>query len=106
MWSKTNLFDNGCRPNIVLLELLAIIMAVELWAPLLTRKVITLRSSNMATVVFIDKMKADIPVVITLLCHITFTCLQFQIHLQGVHIEGIKNLESDLIPRGTDEKFL
>ena len=97
MWSKTDLFDNGCKPNIALLELLAIIMAVELWAPLLTRKVITLRSSNMSTVVFINKMKADIPTTIILLCHVTLTCLQFQIHLQAVHIEGIKNLKSDLM---------
>ena len=66
-WSETNLFDNGYKPNIALLKLLAIVIAVETWAADLASKSIVLHSDNMATVIFINKMRADIPAAMELL---------------------------------------
>ena len=106
MWKDMSLFEDSYKPNIALLELFAIVIAVELWAPQLSGWAITLRTDNMATVVFINKMKADIPACMKLLRHVTLTCLKFQILLRARHIKGVNNLESDWISHGMNQKFL
>ena len=78
-----NLFNNEYKPNIALLELLVIVIAVEMWAAELAGKSIVLHLNNMATVMFINKMQADIPAAMELLRHITKTCLHFQIYLKA-----------------------
>ena len=82
-WSEMNLFDNEYKPNIALLELLVIVIAVEMWAAELASKSIVLHLDYMATVMFINKMQADIPVAMELLRHIMKTCLHFQIYLKA-----------------------
>ena len=106
MWRETSLFSDSYRPNIALLELFAIVIAVDLWAPELAGKSITLQSDNTATIAFINKMKVDIPACMQLLHHVTLVCLNFQILLHAVHIEGVKNLELDWISGDLNEKFL
>ena len=105
-WLETNLFANGYKPNITLLELLAIVIAVETWASDLVGKSIVLRSDNMATVIFINKMRVDIPVAMTLLRHLTKTCLHFQIYLKSRHIEGDHNVDCNLLSRGHVHQYL
>ena len=90
MWKETTLFDNDYKPNIALLKLFAIVVAVKLWAPKLAGKTITLRSDNTAIIAFINQMKADIPACMELLCHVTLICLKFQILLRAIHIKGTK----------------
>ena len=104
--TETNLFANGYKPNIALLELLAIVIAVETWASDLAGKSIVLRSDNMATVIFINKMLADLPAAMTLLRHLTKTCLHFQIYLKSRHIEGDRNVDCDLLSRGQLHQYL
>ena len=104
-WSETSLFDNGYHPNIALLELLAIMLAVEVWSEKLTGKSIVLRSNNIATVCFLNCMKVDIPAAMDLLRHVTKTCLSFQIHLTAEHMPGKANLESDWLSRGMMSHF-
>ena len=87
-WSEIELFHNNYKPNIMLLELFAIVVAVETWAAELAGKSIVLRSDNMATFVFINKMCVDIPAAMQLLRHLTKTCLHFQIYVKAGHIEG------------------
>ena len=77
MWSKTDLYNGGFRPNIALLELLAIAAAVETWVPQLSGKRILLRIDNAATVAFINRMKADIPAAMDILRLVAKTCLKF-----------------------------
>ena len=55
-WRQTNLFQNGFRPNIALLELFAIDAAVEVWVPELAGKFMVLRSDNAVMVTFINRM--------------------------------------------------
>ena len=81
MWKNTSLFRYGHKPNISLLELFTIAVAVDLWVPELAGKSITLHSDNTATIVFLNKMKADIPACMQLLRHIMLVCLKFQILL-------------------------
>ena len=51
-------FWNRFHPNIALLELLANIAVVEMWAPQLAGKRIVLRTDNMAMVAFINRIKS------------------------------------------------
>ena len=67
LWRETSLFKDNFKPNIALSELLIIAAAVETWAPELAGKHIILRSDNAATVAFINRMHADIPVAMDLL---------------------------------------
>ena len=99
LWCETTLFQGDFRPNIAILELLAIVAAVETWAPRLSGKRIVLRSDNTATVGFINSMKADIPACMDLLRLVSTTCLRFQIWLKAVHISGSLNIDSNLISR-------
>ena len=105
-WSETELFHNNYKPNIALLELLAIVLAVETWAAELAGKSIVLRSDNIATVAFINRMRADIPAAMQLLRHLTKTCLHFQIYVKARHIEGDRNIDCDLLSRGRLRQYL
>ena len=90
-WSDTTLFHGDRRPNIALLELLAIVIAFDIWAPEVHASVITLRSDNKATEGWITSKYSDIPAVMQLLRHLTRTCLLFQIHVKCVHIGTREN---------------
>ena len=103
-WQQTNLFQS-ITPNIALLELFAIVMAAELWAPLLKGQALVLRSDNSATVASINSMKSEIPVAQQLLKHLSLNCLHFQIFFKAVYIEGSRNVLSDLLSRGRLQEF-
>ena len=105
-WEDTNLFHANLKLNIALLELLAIVTAFDLWASQLQTKTIVLRSDNMATCCFINRKKADIPAVMTLLHHLTLACLKFQIYVKAKHIPGSTNTSADLISRNRIKEFL
>ena len=105
LWHDTTLFSDDFRPNIALLELLAIVAAVETWAHHLSGKRIILRSDNAATVVFLNKMRVDIPAAMLLLRKVSKTCLKFQIWLRADHIRGKNNIDCDLISRDRLDLF-
>ena len=102
--SDTMLFQR-ITPNIVLLELLAIVMATELWAKALQGQAIVLRSDNTATVASINSMKSEIPAAQELLKHMSLNCLHNQIFFKAVHIEGSRNTLSDCLSRGKITQF-
>ena len=104
-WSETDLFDLDYHPNIALLELLAICMAGEIWAPQLSAKTITLWSDNQATCAWLTRKRCDIPVAMNLLGHLTKTCLLFQIHIKAKYIRTTDNTFSDLISRDHLDEF-
>ena len=104
-WEHTELFSGDFTPNIALLELYAIVVAVEIWAPCLAAKMITLRSDSMATVHMIQKRKAEIPAAMQLLRHLTKTCMLFQIYVQARHLPGTSNTQSDQLSRGRLQQF-
>ena len=99
LWRDTTVFRDNPSPNIAVLELLAITIAFEIWAPQLSGSCITLRSDNQATVYWLNRKRTDIPAAMNLLMHLTKTCLLFQIYIKAVYINTKKNRQSDLISR-------
>ena len=67
LWRYTSLFSRGFTPNIAILELYAIVLAVELWAEGLAGRTVILRSDNKATVGWLEHKNSDIPAVMYLL---------------------------------------
>ena len=104
-WADTNLFTDSFSPNIALLELLAIVIAFEMWAPQLSAKTITLRSDNQATVHMIQNKRAEIPAAMNLLRHLTKTCMCFQVFVRAQFIPGCRNTLSDSLSRGQFQHF-
>ena len=99
-WGDTTIFRQGITPNITLLELLAIVTALELWAPQLQGMHIILRSDSSATVGWLTRKQSPIPAAMQLIHHLTLTCLQFQILIKAVHVKGALNQKSNWISRG------
>ena len=75
-------------------------IALELWAPRLQGMHIVLRSDSSATVGWLTRKMSPIPAAMQLIRHLTLTCLQFQILIKAIHIEGALNQRSDWISRG------
>ena len=99
MWWDTTLFNHSEAPDIVILELLAIVTACEIWAPCLAGMTITLHSDNQTTVVWLTNQHSDKPAAMQLLRHVTKTCLLFQIYFKAFWVKGTLNKKSDLISR-------
>ena len=67
LWQDMTLFAGGRCPNITLLELLAIVIALEIWAPWLKGSAIKLRFDNQATAGWLTQKHSNIPVAMHLL---------------------------------------
>ena len=93
------------KPNIMLLELYVVIVAVDIWAPHLRNKQIRLRSDNMSTVYELNKKSSRKPERMALLRHLTHTCLYFQIYVTAHHHPGKQNVLSDILSRGKVQLF-
>ena len=85
-WSDTPLFSFNLNPNIALLELFAIVMAVEIWSHEIQGTELLLSSNNEAICYWINKMCSDIPAAMALLWHLTLRCLYFLIHILAEHL--------------------
>ena len=105
-WRDTDIFQLTDNPNIAVLEMLAIVMAVELWAPRLAGSSIVLRSDSGATCGWLRSKKSDIPAVMNLLRHMTKTCLIFQIFISVKEITSKANRRADLISRDQVQQLL
>ena len=92
-------------PNISLLELYAIVIAVEMWAPLIQGKQICLHSDNEATVFCINKKSSRNQECMFLICHLTLTCMKFQIYMMAQHYHRKKNVLADVLSRGKIQHF-
>ena len=99
LWSETMVFRQDTVPNIALLDLFTIVMALELWTSEVTGKWIILCSDSSATVGWLNRKRALILAAMQLIRHLTLTCLKFQIVVKAVHLEGIKNRICDQINR-------
>ena len=98
-WSDTTLFSDNFNPNIAILELYAIVVAVEIWSPFIKGSELILKSDNVATCCWINKKCVQNPVAMQLLCHLTLHCLLFQIHVSAEHLSSTANRRLDLISR-------
>ena len=105
VWSDTDLFSDNFNPNITILELYEIVVAVEIWSPLIKGSELILKSDNAATCYWINKKGVQIPMAMQLLRHLTLHCLLFQIHVSANHLSSTNNRKSDLISRFRMTKF-
>ena len=92
-------------PSISLLELYAIVIAVEMWAHLLQGKQICLCSDNEATVFCINKKSSKNQECMFLIRHLTLTCMKFQIYVTAQHYQGKRNVLVDVLSRGKIQHF-
>ena len=93
------------KPSISLLELFAIVIAVDMWAPMLQGKQIRLHSDNEATVFCLNKKSSKNRKCMYLLRHLTLTCMQFQIYVTVQHYQGKRNILADALSRGKIQSF-
>ena len=106
LWQEMSIFNYAKKPNIALLELFAIVMAVELWVADLSGKSIILHSNNSAMVAWINRKKSPIPAAMNLIRYLTKTCLHFQVVVLARHLPGHFNDKSDLISHRREHLIL
>ena len=93
------------RPSIALLELCMVVVAIDTLGPFMEGKQICLQSDNEAVVYAINKSSSKCPFCMTLIRHLTLTCMQFQIHLVAVNLVGISNKTVDSLSRFNLSRF-
>ena len=93
------------KPDITLLELYAIIITVDVWAPELAWRQVQLHSDNKATVYLINAKSSKKPYHMNLLWHLTLTCMYFQIHVIICHECSCSNKQADSLSRGDLRTF-
>ena len=93
-------FFSDRKPNIQLLELYAIMLAVEIWSLHLKGKHVHLHCDNMSTVWELNKKSSCNKERMFLLRHLTYICLSFQIYMTVKHEPAAMNHLSDMLSRG------
>ena len=76
-WADSTIFQQSVTPNIALLELFAIAVAVFLWASQLQGKFIVLHSDSAVTVGWLTCKRVPIPAAMQIIHQLTLTCLHF-----------------------------
>ena len=92
--------------NIVLLELVPIVLALEIWGHTLRDNVVLLHTDNMALVSVINNQKSKEPLVMLLVRSLVFNSLLHNVSLKAIHIPGFLNVDADLLSRQQVPKFL
>lgn len=91
--------------NITILELFPIVLAIEIWGPLMRNRCIVFFSDNQAVVEIINKQTSKDRSVMVLLRHFVLCSLKYNILFHAKHIAGCLNRESDALSRLQVEKF-
>lgn len=99
-WQK-----NGLCRNLTLLELFPIIVAVELWGPVLRDKRVCFYSDNMSVVYCISRLTSSSLPVLSLLRHLVLRCLQYNIWFRARHVPGVFNATADALSRFNWQEF-
>lgn len=78
-WSPSSWLDKGLNLNIVFLEILPILVALELWGDRFHNSRLLFHSDNKGVVFAITCMSSNFLPVLIVLCHLVFKCLTFNI---------------------------
>ena len=92
--------------NIVLLELIPIVLALEVWGNVLKNKVLLFHTDNMALVDILNRQKAKEPLVMLLVRGFVLNQLKFNVLIKAVHIPGHFNSHADALSRLQVQRFL
>ena len=91
--------------DITFKELVPIVLALEIWGPVLHQKCIILHTDNAAVVHIINKTTCKVSVIMSLVRRLVIACMQFNILVRAEHIPGKYNILPDLLSRLQREKF-
>jgi len=91
--------------DITFKELVPIVLALEIWGPVLHQKCIILHTDNAAVVHIINKTTCKVPAIMSLVRRLFIACMQFNILVCAEHIPGKYNILPDLLSRLQIEKF-
>ena len=92
--------------NIVLLELVPIVLALEVWGHLLRDKVVVFHTDNLALVSVINNQKSKEPLVMLLVRSFVFNQLLHNVSLKAVHVPGYLNVNADMLSRLQVQRFM
>lgn len=93
------------RKHITFLELFPIVLAIHLWGGILHNKKISFHCDNDAVVSIISKQSSRDEPCMALVRILVLACLQHNIVLRAVHIQGKKNQIADALSRLQIAKF-
>ena len=82
-WSLA--FFKHRKPSITFLEFLTVVLAVDTWAEEMSSSQILVMLDNQSVIQFINKVTSKCKWCMSLVRHLTLTCMHFQIHLVGVY---------------------
>lgn len=99
-WREQNLTG-----NLVLLEIFPVLVALDIWGPLLVNKRILLFCDNMGVVQVINNLSAKSPPVVKVMRHLVFLALKYNIWLRARHIPGCQNNLADALSRFQLDQF-
>ena len=91
--------------NITILEFFPIVLASEIWGPLMRNKCIVFFSDNQAVVEIINKQTSKDRSIMVLLRHFVLSTLKYNILFHAKHIASCINRKSDALSRLQVEKF-
>lgn len=87
-------------------ELFPIVLALEIWGPLLTNKCIVLHTDNAAVVHIINRQTSKDKNIMHLVRRLVIQCMSHNILVKAEHIPGTINVLADLLSRFQVDKFL
>ena len=94
-----------CEQNIVFLELLPIVLALEVWGCMLANQVIIFHTDNEALVSILNKQRAKEPLVMLLVRSFVLNQLRHNVYIKAVHVPGFLNIHADALSRLQVQRF-
>jgi glutamine amidotransferase PdxT len=89
-----------------ILEALAVMVALKLWARQLSGLRVSLRCDNVTTVHAINNLRTRSPILQNIVREIMYICATHQLEIRAVHIAGLENRVPDWLSRWhTDQVF-
>jgi len=85
--------------HINILELLTILVGLRAWGKLLGDQLIKVACDNQASVCVMNAGKSKDPIMLGILREIISVCVEFNIQLKAVHLEGVNNRTADKLSR-------
>lgn len=90
---------NFASADINLLELFPIMLAVELWGPLLANHCVIFFTDNEVLVSVINKQSSHCTRIMKLVRQFTISCMKLNILFKAKHVAGIHNTVADNLSR-------
>lgn len=86
-------------------EMFPIVLAFEIWGPLMCNSCITLHSDNYAVVYILNKQSSKDPSIMSLVRRFVLCCMKHNILIKAIHIPGKENILPDLLSRFQVQEF-